>query len=137
VQEDLSNLLRRAVKKHKTPKRKRTQRRPRSSANHAQAARARKKRHIRKRRIAPPAPFVFCGAGNLARCRTALEASLRDALHVSRTTLYHDPGGRCTDGDQMCFDSIRFRPLGGVTQPLIPWVNRPTYQQANEIQGHS
>ena len=28
------------------------------------------------------------------------------------------------------------RPLGGVTQPLIHWINRPTYQQAIEIQGH-
>ena len=28
----------------------------------------------------------------------------------------------------------RFRPVGGATQPLIPWINRPTYQQVNEIQ---
>jgi hypothetical protein len=38
------------------------------------------------------------------------------------------------DGSQTCYDSIRFRPVGGATQPLIPWQNRPTYQQANEIQ---
>ncbi len=37
-------------------------------------------------------------------------------------------------GDQTCFDSVRFRPVGGATQPLIPWINRPTYQQVNEIQ---
>ena len=37
------------------------------------------------------------------------------------------------DGDQACFDSIFFRPLGGVTQPLMPWVNRPTFQQAVEV----
>jgi hypothetical protein len=28
------------------------------------------------------------------------------------------------------------RPLGAVTQPLIDWINRPTFQQAVEIQGH-
>ena len=37
-------------------------------------------------------------------------------------------------GDQTCYDAVRFRPVGGATQPLIPWINRPTYQQANEIQ---
>ena len=37
-------------------------------------------------------------------------------------------------GDQTCFDAVRFRPVGGATQPLIPWINRPTYQQVNEIQ---
>jgi Penicillin amidase len=28
------------------------------------------------------------------------------------------------------------RPIGVITQPLIEWVNRPTFQQADEIQGH-
>ena len=28
-------------------------------------------------------------------------------------------------GDQSCFDAVRFRPVGGATQPLIPWINRP------------
>ena len=37
-------------------------------------------------------------------------------------------------GDQDCYDAVRFRPVGGATQPLIPWINRPTYQQVNEIQ---
>jgi hypothetical protein len=35
----------------------------------------------------------------------------------------------------MCSDSIRFRAIGAITQPLIEWVNRPTFQQADEIQG--
>jgi hypothetical protein len=37
-------------------------------------------------------------------------------------------------GDQWCFDAVRQRPVGGATQPLIHWINRPTYQQAVEIQ---
>jgi hypothetical protein len=34
----------------------------------------------------------------------------------------------------MCFDQIRFRTVSGIAQEPLPWVNRPTYQQANEIQ---
>jgi hypothetical protein len=40
------------------------------------------------------------------------------------------------DGDQKCFDSVMMRPLGAVTQPLIDWINRPTFQQAVEIPSH-
>jgi hypothetical protein len=29
------------------------------------------------------------------------------------------------------------RAIGAITQPLIEWVNRPTFQQADEIQGHA
>ena len=39
----------------------------------------------------------------------------------------------CAAGDQMCSDSIQFRAIGVITQPLIEWVNRPTFQQADEI----
>jgi hypothetical protein len=80
----------------------------------------------------------FCGGGNRARCKRVLAESLRAALQVDRAAMYQDPV--CSDagkaGDQWCYDAIRFRPLGGITQPLIAWQNRPTYQQAIEIQGH-
>jgi hypothetical protein len=36
----------------------------------------------------------------------------------------------------MCSDSIQFRAIGAVTQPLSEWINRPTFQQAVEIAGH-
>jgi hypothetical protein len=36
----------------------------------------------------------------------------------------------------MCFDAIRFRTTGGVTQPDMVWQDRPTFQQAVQIQGH-
>jgi acyl-homoserine lactone acylase PvdQ len=79
---------------------------------------------------------VYCGGGKLKRCRAALRSSLKAALAVPASALYsNDPvckkDGR--DGDQTCFDAIYFRPLGAITQPLIPWQNRPTYQQAVEI----
>ena len=34
----------------------------------------------------------------------------------------------------MCSDSVPGH--RAITQPLIGWVNRPTFQQADEIQGH-
>jgi hypothetical protein len=79
---------------------------------------------------------VYCGRGRPARCRRVLRRSLRAALAVPRSELYGgdavcQKAGR--DGDQWCYDSVRQRPVGGATQPLIHWINRPTYQQANEI----
>jgi acyl-homoserine lactone acylase PvdQ len=79
----------------------------------------------------------YCGGGSLARCRAALARSLRAALRVPASELY---GGDkvCEDagkpGDQWCFDAVWQRPTGGASQPLIHWINRPTFQQANEIQ---
>ena len=78
---------------------------------------------------------IYCGGGSLAACRGALEASLREAAKLTAAQIYKGDA-QCTDGDQMCWDSIVFRPLGAVTQPHIPWVNRPTFQQVVEIRGH-
>ncbi len=79
---------------------------------------------------------VYCGGGSRTRCARALETSLRAALDVPAKTLYGgdaacQAAGR--DGDQACYDTIMFRPIGGVTQPLIPWQNRPTFQQTVEV----
>ena len=78
----------------------------------------------------------YCGRGRLARCRRVLRRSLRAALAVPRAELYGGDevcrrAGR--DGDQWCYDSVRQRPVGAATQPLIHWINRPTYQQAVEV----
>jgi acyl-homoserine lactone acylase PvdQ len=82
---------------------------------------------------------TYCGRGSRKRCRTALAASLKEAQAVPAAALYKgDPqcvaAGR--DGDQACWDAIWFRPLGAVTQPLMPWQNRPTVQQVVEITSH-
>jgi acyl-homoserine lactone acylase PvdQ len=78
---------------------------------------------------------VYCGRGSRTRCRRALERSLDAALTVNDTELYEDTV--CEDegrsGEQACYDAIWHRPLGGITQPLIPWQNRPTFQQVVEI----
>jgi acyl-homoserine lactone acylase PvdQ len=76
---------------------------------------------------------VYCGGGSLARCRAALRRSLAAALKIPATEVYSGDS-LCKDGDQWCWDAVRQRPIGGATQPLIHWINRPTFQQANEIQ---
>jgi acyl-homoserine lactone acylase PvdQ len=84
--------------------------------------------------VSGPFSRIYCGNGNLAQCRTLLRNSLSDALAVTKEQLYQDEG--CTDGDQLCFDEVRFRAVGAVTAPPVPWINRPTFQQALEVQGH-
>jgi acyl-homoserine lactone acylase PvdQ len=84
---------------------------------------------------------VYCGGtrrrgGNLRRCRTVLRASLKRALRVDPARLYADEV--CADygrpSDQWCFDAVRHRPVGAISQQLIHWINRPTFQQAVEVQ---
>ena len=91
---------------------------------------------------------VYCGAGrrggggggNLGKCRRALLDSLKEALEVSYGELYGsdtcENNAGVTGDPQYCNDAVRFRALGGITQPPIHWINRPTYQQVVEIQGH-
>ncbi len=82
----------------------------------------------------------FCGNGKLAACRKAVTESLAQALAIDPAKLYADPtlaGENCGNMDsQACFDAIRYRPLGAVTQPMEPWQNRPTQQQVVEVTGH-
>jgi hypothetical protein len=81
---------------------------------------------------------VYCGGGKRSRCRAALLGSLKAAMAVPAAELYKDelcPAKEIADL-QMCTEAIQQSPTGGITQPLIPWVNRPTYQQVVELQGH-
>ncbi len=87
----------------------------------------------------------YCGAGApgaigaLGACRDALVSSLRAAVAVPASQLYTRAPG-CLDGGggdaQMCNDAVQFRPTGGVQVNDIHWINRPTWQQAVEVQGH-
>jgi hypothetical protein len=86
-------------------------------------------------RVLGPLNRVYCGNGSLTRCRAQLDSSLRQAVVESPAQVY--PADKvCSAGDQMCSDSIQFRALGAITQPLIEWVNRPTFQQADELLGY-
>ena len=92
-------------------------------------------RSVLGKRVRGPLNRIYCGRGSLKACRAALESSLRQAIGESPQQVY-PADGVCKAGDQMCSDSIQFRALGAITQPLIEWVNRPTFQQADEIMGH-
>jgi Penicillin amidase len=86
-------------------------------------------------KVSGPLNRIYCGDGSLSECRAALESSLSQAVAESPQQVY-PADSVCSAGDQMCFDSIQFRPIGAINEPLIEWVNRPTFQQADEIQGH-
>ncbi len=86
-------------------------------------------------KVAGPLNREYCGGGSLAECRAALESSLGQAIAESPQQVY-PADAACAAGDQMCSDSIQFRPIGVISQPLIEWINRPTFQQADEIVGH-
>ncbi len=82
----------------------------------------------------------FCGNGRLAACRAALTESLAKALEIDPAKLYADPTLEKEDcgvmDTQGCYDALRFRPLGLIKQPMIPWQNRPTQQQVVEVTSH-
>ncbi len=79
---------------------------------------------------------VFCGKGSRSACRKMLLGTLTQAIATPAARLY-DGDPQCPGADQTCYDSIAFRALGGITQPLIPWQNRPTYQQAVSVRGRA
>jgi len=105
-------------------------------------------RTVLKREVRGKYSRRYCGGGRLRRCRQVLRRSLRDAIRAARGDVYGgddvcaDAGKRGEAGgetpaetdDQWCYDAVRQRPVGGATQPLIHWINRPTYQQVVEIQ---
>jgi acyl-homoserine lactone acylase PvdQ len=89
-------------------------------------------------KVRQPYSKRYCGGGVRSRCRSALRSALAASLDADPRELYRDAA--CAQagqpGDQACYDKIVFRATGAVTQPMIGWQNRPTYQQAVEVQGH-
>ena len=83
-------------------------------------------RALLRRRQAAALP---AGAAALAARR---DPRPRAATSTAATRSARDEG---KPGDQWCYDAVRQRPVGGATQPLIHWINRPTYQQVVEVQG--
>jgi hypothetical protein len=115
-------------------------------------------KRLRKAKLKPLArknrySRAYCGGGKvrkatLGRCRAVLATTLGSALGDSLEKLYgHDdicnkqPGLGPSDPRRgkgptvFCWDSIWLRGTGAVEQPIIHWINRPTFQQAVEIQG--
>jgi acyl-homoserine lactone acylase PvdQ len=78
---------------------------------------------------------VYCGDGSRARCRRALQRSLRAALRVSPKKLYGGGNGACASNPQpACFDQNRFTLTSTIELPPFPFQNRPTYQQVVTVE---
>jgi hypothetical protein len=80
----------------------------------------------------------YCGGGDRAACAQLLRQTLLEAVAEPAATLYQDEV--CAEDDtpgfedpQLCFDAIAHTPAGAITQPLIHWINRPTFQQIVEL----
>jgi hypothetical protein len=87
---------------------------------------------IQRRKVRGPWSRVYCGGGNLKRCRAAILGSLSAALAVKPAELYGT--GDCkADPDAECFDRNRWVEAAAVFVPPMPFQNRPTFQQAIEI----
>ena len=77
---------------------------------------------------------VFCGDGDAAACRTALQDSLKEALKVTPVELYAH-GACATDAQPSCYDKNRPRITAAITKPgAFPFQNRPTFQQVVTVE---
>ena len=85
----------------------------------------------------------YCGAGSLAACQSAVVSALQGAIDAL-TSAYGsaDPASwtcsRSNSGAGQCnpgVDDIRFSAVGVGSNPSMPWVNRPTFQQVVQFPG--
>jgi acyl-homoserine lactone acylase PvdQ len=91
---------------------------------------------------------VYCGGGKLKKCRAMLAATLTQAVDTPSDKVYGSdkicegqpavgpPDPMRKANDQACWGAIWHQAASAIESPLIPWQNRPTFQQAVEIQGH-
>ena len=75
---------------------------------------------------------VYCGSGSLIRCRSALRASLADALPVTRQQVY-GRGACASNAQSSCFDRNRWVVASAIDLDAFPFQNRPTFQQVVEL----
>ena len=86
---------------------------------------------------------IYCGGdaqseGTLAKCRDdVLTPTLNAAIATPRESLYDDDPICEEEAElepQYCYDTVAHTAAGAITQPLIHWINRPTFQQVVEVQ---
>ncbi|MCW3064061.1 MAG: penicillin acylase [Solirubrobacterales bacterium] len=75
---------------------------------------------------------IYCGRGSKARCRRALQASLKAALSVTAKDLYAH-GACATNPDPACHDMNRWSTAAAISIRPFPFQNRPTFQQTVEL----
>jgi hypothetical protein len=99
-------------------------------------------RTILGRRVRGKLSRRYCGNGSRRLCRRILERTLKEAAADVRGRLGADMStwkvpATCKEAakPQAC-DQIEFTTAGAVATPPIPWQDRPTFQQAVEVQGH-
>jgi hypothetical protein len=73
----------------------------------------------------------YCGAGDLAACRSSLWAVIQQGADALATVQGSDPAAWRSDAGE---ERITFPP--GVLGQTMRWTNRPTFQQLMEFSGH-
>ncbi|MDQ4084303.1 MAG: penicillin acylase family protein [Actinomycetota bacterium] len=91
-------------------------------------------RSVLGREVGSPYSTGYCGGGDLAACRQALRASLRDA--VARVTQEQGVSSVTELDYDKHEDDIRSVPAGTVGVRPVDWQNRPTFQQVVAFTGH-
>ena len=93
-------------------------------------------RAVLRQQVPGPLNRVYCGTGSLARVPGGAGQLAGRRRSPSRRTRSIPADGVCQAGDQMCSDSIQFRAIGAITQPLIEWVNRPPSSRPTRSRAH-
>jgi len=87
-----------------------------------------------RHKVRPPGAYsrIYCGGGSKAKCRSALRASLSEALKTTPAQLYGY--GDCKSNPQpSCFDRNDSINASGLGIDPQPFQNRPTFQQTVSI----
>ena len=83
---------------------------------------------------------VYCGEGRFNRCAKLLASTLKEAAETPAEDLYGRTGCTLNNGTQaspqMCTDAVDAADLTVASVDEFHWINRPTFQQAVEYQGH-
>ncbi len=86
----------------------------------------------------------LCGSGGLSHCGPALDAALLSAYHaLVKANGSANVGSWTADTNTKAagltmpeYDAIGFQTIGLVSQPDLPWQNRPTFQQVVSFPAH-
>lgn len=88
-------------------------------------------RQLLGRPVQDPWSRTYCGAGDLAACRTALWQSLGQAA-IDLEGEFDSPN--VADWRrQLADEDVRHSPVGVTSVAAIHWINRPTFQQLVEV----
>ena len=103
-------------------------------------------RRVLGQRVRQPLSRRYCGGGRLARCRTLIAGSLKDAaqqvaerygsLSAVRIPATCGDDEQGAPGRRRGCDQIEFTTAGAVGTDPIHWQDRPTFQQVVQVQGH-